>query len=260
MKTTIFKVLSLLLMIGLFTVSSCKKPDPDEQSAEDDARGSYIMADAFALGNNEAGGGDGGKSIPDCMKVERNIEMKTVKITFTDCNFRGAIRNGIINVSYSITDFGTRAVSLIITFDNYTFDNIGVEGTITTTFVGPYLKPVIKVVAKNMVATFNDNRTITWSSNKTFTFISDGFGDGDISTNVIEISGTATGINREGLSYTSTYNAVTVDRGCEYGYPVSGTVTIESDNGTSVIDYGDGTCDNKITVTIEGISVPITLN
>ncbi len=258
---TIFKVLPLLLLFGLFTVSSCDKPDPDAQSAEDDARGSYIMADAFAIGNNEAGGGGGGKAyLPDCMTVVRDIDLKTVIITFDNCDYRGAVRNGVINVSYTVPNPDQPiAVSIVITFDNYTINNIGIEGTITSTFGGTIVKPQIHIVASNMLATFPDDKTISWSSDKTFTII-EGFGDGDISTNVIEMSGTASGINRKSESYTATYTTVTVDRSCEYGYPVSGTVTIISDKGTSVIDYGTGSCDNTITVTNNGVSISLTLN
>jgi len=259
MKTNLLKILSVFFTIGLFALVSCEKPDPDAQSAEDDARGSYIMADAFAIGNNEAGGGGGKADLPDCVDVYRN-EQDTVILTFDNCDFRGATRNGSIIINYTRElDFGERAASIIITFDNYTMDGISVEGKITTTFGGTYIRPAIHVVSENMLATFTDGKTISWSSDKTFTIVS-GFGDGDISTNIIEMSGTASGINRESKSYTSVYNAVRVERSCDAGYPVSGTVTIESDKGTSVIDYGDGTCDKIITVTNNGLTVEVTLN
>ena len=258
MKSNFFKILTIFFAAGLLILSGCKKPDPDKQSAEDDARGSYIMSDAFAVGNNQAGGGGGKADLPECVEVYKN-DVDTVILTFNNCDFRGAVRNGSIIIKYTrLADIGVRAAEIVITFDSYTINNIGVEGKITTTFGGTYIKPAINVVATDMVATFSDSRTISWSSNKTFTML-EGFGDGDISTNVIEISGTARGINRNGVSYTANYDKVTVDRSCEYGYPVSGTVTIVSENGTSVIDYGEGACDNIITVTNGKISVEVKL-
>lgn len=257
MKTTFLKVLPFILLIGFFAVSSCEKPDPDGQSAEDDARGSYIMADAFAIGNNQAGSGKA--YLPDCVDVYKN-GIDSVILTFDNCDYNGAVRNGKIIIKYTLrTGIGDRAADIIVAFENYTFNNIQVEGTITTTFGGTYIIPEIHVLASNMLAVFPDSKRISWSSDKTFK-ITEGFGDGDISTNVIEISGTASGVNRNGLSYSATYSAVTVDRSCEYGYPVSGTVTIISDKGTSVIDYGNGSCDNTITVTNNGVSVSLTLN
>ncbi len=261
MKTKQFKIIALFFAIGLLAFSSCQKPDPDSQSAEDDARGSYIMADAFAVANNEAGDdGTGKAAYPEGMTVERDSITHTVTITFDNCDFRGKIRNGIIHVGYTrIPTVGLRAVNLTITFENYTIDNTKVEGAIRSTFGGTYLVPEINVVATNMKATFADGKFISWSSNKIFK-ISEGFGDYDIDNNVLEISGTVTGTNRAGTDFTSVYDAVTLKRSCPDGYPVSGTVTLTSDKGTTVIDYGDGTCDDIITVTNNGLTVTIHLN
>ncbi len=47
-------------------------------------------------------------------------------------------------------------------------------------------------------------------------------------------------------------------RGCFY--PVSGTISIETDGEeTKTIDYGDGECDNLITVTIGDVTEEIEL-
>jgi len=260
MKTKQFTIIALFIAIGLTVLSSCQKSDPDSQSAEDDARGSYIMADAFAVSNNEAGG-DNGKILADsCMSVVRDTAAHTVTITFDNCDFRGKIRNGIIHVGYTrVPTQGPKAVSLNITFENYTIDGIKVEGAIRTTFGGTYKVPEIHIIATDMKATFKDGRFITWSSDKTFK-ITEGFGDGNIDTNVLEISGTVTGTNRAGNDFTSVYDKVTIDRACEYGYPISGTVTITSDKGITVIDYGSGECDDIITVTNNGVTVTIHLD
>ncbi len=258
MKTNFFKILSVFFALGLFALASCEKPDPDAQSAEDDARGSYIMADAFAIGNTEAG--SGGKAyLPECVDVYRN-QRDTVILAFNNCDYNGAVRNGSIIVNYTLRPLiGDRAANIIVTFDNYTMDDVSVEGTITTTFGGTILRPEIQIIADNMLASFPDNRTISWSSDKTFTIVS-GFGDGSFLTNVVEMSGTASGVNRKGESYSSVYNSVKVERSCDAGYPVSGTTTIESDKGTSVIDYGEGECDKVITVTNNGVTITITLD
>ena len=261
MKTKHFKITAIIFALGLMVFSACQKPDPDSQSAEDDARGSYIMADAFAVGNNEAGDvGSGKAAYPEGMTVERDPIAHTVTITFDNCNFRGKIRNGIIHVDYTLVpQMGLRAFNLTITFENYTIDGIKVEGAIRSSFGGTYLVPEINVIATNMKATFTDGKFITWSSNKTFK-ITEGFGDFDIDNNVLEISGTVTGTNRAGNDFTSVYDKVTLKRSCPDGYPVSGTVTINSDKGTTVIDYGDGTCDDIITVTNNGVTLTIHLN
>jgi len=261
MKTNQFKIIALFFAIGLTVLSACQKPDPDSQSAEDDARGSYIMADAFAVANNEAGDDGSGKAAyPEGMTVDRDIDKHTVTITFDNCDFRGKIRNGIIHVDYVLVpQRGLRAFNLVITFENYIIDGDKVESSIRTTFGGTYLIPEINVIATNMKATFTDGKFISWSSDKTFK-ITEGFGDFDIDNNVLEISGTVTGTNRLENDFTSVYDKVTLKRSCPDGYPVSGTVTITSDKGTTVIDYGDGTCDDIITVTNDGVTLTIHLN
>jgi hypothetical protein len=65
-----------------------------------------------------------------------------------------------------------------------------------------------------------------------------------------------TGVDRVGRNYTKT--AITdVVRKAEcallgYFKPVSGQVKIENDNKTKIVDFGNGTCDGEITVTING--------
>lgn len=259
MKTNLFKILAVFFALGVFAISSCNKPDPDQQSAEDDARGGYMMADAFALGNDNAGDTGGGKaSFPEGMDVQRDLETHTVTITFTNCDYRGAVRNGVVKVHYARQDAGLRAFNITITFENYTMDGVALEGTINTTFGGTYLKPAIHVVATDMKATFTDGKVLTWSSDKTFT-IEEGFANPEID-NVVVMSGTATGVNRAGKNFSSTYTNVKVKRECESKYPVSGTVSIESDNGTTVIDYGNGECDNIISVTNNGVTIEVTLD
>ncbi len=261
MKTNLFKILAVFFALGVFAIASCDKPDPDQQSAEDDARGGYMMADAFALGNDNAGDTGGGKAyFPEGMVVERNVLTHTVTITFTNCDYKGAVRNGVVKIKHSLA-IGVnspRAFNLTVTFENYTMDGVALEGTINTTFGGTYSQPEIHVVATGMKATFTDDKVLTWSSDKTFT-IEEGFAKPTV-PNVVVMSGTASGVNRAGVAFNSTYTNVKLNRACEDSkYPVSGTVTIESDKGTTVIDYGNGECDNIVSITNNGVTIEITL-
>jgi hypothetical protein len=49
-----------------------------------------------------------------------------------------------------------------------------------------------------------------------------------------------------------------IDRSCEY--ILSGTVELLRNGETTTIDYGDGTCDDIATVTINGVTEEISLN
>lgn len=66
-----------------------------------------------------------------------------------------------------------------------------------------------------------------------------------------------TGIDRKGRSYTLTVDKDLVRKAeCAYKFgvykPVSGQVTIKHENKTKVVDFGSGTCDNTVEVTING--------
>ena len=79
-------------------------------------------------------------------------------------------------------------------------------------------------------------------------------------------TGSASGVNKEGLNYTVTITkAIVWKRGClplkRIMIPVEGIKVKEFENGTSIaIDYGDGTCDNIVTITKDGLSETVELN
>ncbi|NPA67469.1 MAG: hypothetical protein GXO50_02560 [Chlorobi bacterium] len=259
MKTKQFKLLSFIFVLGLFVFSACDDvSEPDSQSAEDDARGSYIMADAFAVSDAEAG--SGGKSLViDGMTVERDIQNPmSFTLVFDNCDYRGSVRNGKIHVTYSVPDPDTpRAVNVNITFEDYTMDGVKVEGSMASVFGGTIDIPEINIVATGMKATFPDGKFISWSSAQKFRIV-EGYDDGNPLTNVMEVSGTTEGINRAGESYVAVYSSVVTKGDCQY--PVSGTVAVTSDKGETIIDYGDGECDDIISVTSSGVTVTIHLD
>lgn len=73
------------------------------------------------------------------------------------------------------------------------------------------------------------------------------------------VSGNASGKNREGRSFSVTINNLTKPTNCKY--ITKGTVQISpSGLNTRTIDYGDGTCDDKAKITVNGNTFEITLN
>lgn len=73
------------------------------------------------------------------------------------------------------------------------------------------------------------------------------------------VSGNASGKNREGRNFSVTINNLTKPANCKY--ITKGTVQISpSGISTRTIDYGDGTCDDKANITVNGNTFQITLN
>ena len=264
MKIKAFKVLAIFFAVGLFMVTSCKKDvtsSPDSQSAEDDARGAYISAESFAMGNDEANDVGGGKAVNDTCWTREFVgdwQGGTITFVFDSCEYRGAIRKGTVKIVFTrVSSIHRRAVNTTITFDNYYVDGVKVEGTLTSTIKGDSIAPSFTVVGKDMKLTFADGKTAKWNATRTFTMV-EGFITPNRDDNVIEMSGNVTGTNRKGIDFTSVQDKVRKEKTCKW--PVSGTNTITSDNGVTVIDYGNGECDNVITITRNGVSVDINLN
>jgi hypothetical protein len=80
------------------------------------------------------------------------------------------------------------------------------------------------------------------------------------------IDGTANGINKEGMEYSTVITETLVfKRRCRFDgskvfIPVSGIKEVKRDGQLFVVDFGDGTCDNIISVTQGDNTVVIDLS
>jgi len=117
-----------------------------------------------------------------------------------------------------------------------------------------------------MTVTNPDGRVFTRTGNRVREF-SAGYDTDTIEDNVFLITGSWTTTNPNGVAHTNTISDASPLRiifSCnqpivgQHRYEiVSGMITVVKNNNTAVIDYGDGTCDNTGTITINGGS-PIT--
>ncbi|WP_157558626.1 hypothetical protein [Microscilla marina] len=97
--------------------------------------------------------------------------------------------------------------------------------------------------------------TVTYISDKTKTW-SKGFGSFSPFDDEFTVTGTFSGTNRKGVAYSAEIQeAVTHKTECwksSIFMPVSGKVKYTTARGDATVDYGDGTCDRKVTVVING--------
>ncbi|WP_109829652.1 hypothetical protein [Reichenbachiella versicolor] len=176
---------------------------------------------------------------------------------------RGLVRAGQIVITKS-GDRKTVGSTKTISFVDYSFDGIAVEGTRTVEVTAVSDTEITHAISMTGSLTFEDGTIVTRTADRTRVMtLEDG--------KVVQTAkfGTATGVNKDGLAYT--YSVVEEDpivhtRACRDSEdriyaPVSGTRTIaiegESDK---VIDYGDGECDNLAVVTIDDVSEEITVD
>ncbi len=208
-----------------------------------------------------------GLHLGHCVTITRDTVSNphTLIINFGTSNclcFDGKNRRGEILVTYSghYRDSGsTHTISL----KDYYVNNNHVEGSQTVTNNGHN-------AAGNLTFSINVNTTITDSaSGKTLTYTStrtrewvagsDTWGWKAWSDDVYKITGSASGTAFDGTSFTLTItNPLLVSLSCRW--IEAGTFEFTPQGKLKrTVDFGNGNCDNIATVTIAGISFPITL-
>lgn len=178
----------------------------------------------------------------------------------------GRTRKGKIMIDYTGTYRSGNSTQLI-TFDNYYVNDNKIEGrkTLTSTVQGSgnTVTFVTHIKAEGFIITFQDGKTIQWSSERVRTY--DPKGTITDSDDEVSISGTATGINRRGIAYAAVIiTPLLLKCSCvaSSGWiPVSGvlTVTPSDDQTERIVNYGTGDCDRIISITANGNSRTVTV-
>jgi hypothetical protein len=274
---------SLLISVSLlFVLSSCKKDaSPLDQTsinlADDEVVSEAIFEDLFntiddaTIGLDEVlKNGDTKSSVLSiedpcpAITVEHpssDVWPKVITIDYgTGCTgFFNQTRSGkiIIEVTGHRREEGSKRT---VTFDNYYFNGIKVEGEKIFENLGLNENQnfVVSVTLTDGKLILPDGKTIERSVDHKREWIA-GFLTPNIWDDECLITGTATGMNGDGISYVQTITSpLHWKRVCEF--IVSGTIEIDrSDADPFVLDYGDGECDNKAVVSMGGESKEIEL-
>lgn len=202
-----------------------------------------------------------GRSIWSCatVTVRRNDTTRIIVIDFGEegCEGEdGRVRKGkiITSVRTSFQKSGSRSTT---TFEDYQVNGVKLSGTrIVTNVTEPGQAPRqrIQVIAGQL--TFPDETTILWETDRIREW-SAGF-DTPLRLNddVVRIVGNYEGKNREDVNFSAqTLEPVVYRTACRLQgirRPTAGVVIYSSDNREQdlVVDYGDGTCDREISVSV----------
>jgi hypothetical protein len=176
---------------------------------------------------------------------------KTITMTFHNyLGKRGNILNGTITAVIS-ANMKTQGATRTIKFKNFTVNGNNVAGTKTVTTVTPLLS--WSVVSNDTITTLTGGKLIC-SLNHIRTFIP----ANGTSPAMLSISGSSSGVSAAGKTYTVTINSPLIYY-FDYRHIVKGNETITSEKKSETIDFGDGTKDDKATVTFDGKVYDITL-
>lgn len=287
MKTKNLILKSILVMTAASLVmTSCKKKtadDNDTDSARDNAYAESVYGDAANI-SDEAGqkdavanykGIENDNLLSTCATVtfsrKNNADKDTITIDFgaTNCVCAdGRSRRGQIIVYYT-GKFKQPGSSHTITFNNYYVDDNNVAGTKTVTNNGLNTNSNMNwTISVNGTITLAAGGSITWTSTRGRELLAGwNAADSTISwaTSKWSITGSANGTNSKGVTYTANIKSALIrDFTCPTlvgkRHFTQGVVDITpGGKPTRTIDFGNGTCDDQATVTINGKVYKVTL-
>ncbi len=274
------KALSILMALGLLIfLGSCgdddNELDIEDQTLEEISEDVDFETEAGAenvledLENVTEAGMDainaGGRTLEDelldCATVTHDEENKTVTIDYGDgCEGPGGrLRQGKLIITYTDRRLVPGAVKTVVPEDFYV-DSVKVEGTriVTNIMESEEDVPKFRIELISGRLTFPDETTFTRDAEHTRTWIRGA--NPRLDETIRE--GEASGTDRDGNTYrVEILEPIVYKRSCGF-LPVSGIKQITVNGGEHVIvyDYGDGRCDNLVTVTIDGRTEEIEIN
>lgn len=198
-----------------------------------------------------------------------------VTVDFGDgCTGRdGRVRKG--KLKYELTGWMRLAgSSLSVTPEDYFVEDHAIEGTRNNTNLGENSEGQLQyeILVKDAMVTDPDGNSVSWNSTRTrtwvegretgfFTLDSNGMWMGwdGIIDDVYEITGTADAINRNGTAYdVEITEPLRVQLDCRW--ITRGSISLTPEGfAARVLDYGDGDCGNKATLTTRNSEREITL-
>ena len=263
--------------IILTTFDSCKKTGPlsaDTQAAQDNSYAEGTFSDAYNA-VSVAANSNGSSSM--FKTAQANLDMlsgpsvtitidsigigKTLTLDFgtgTSCK-DGRTRSGQIIAKWNgrYRDSGT---VISITFNNYTVNGDKITGTKTVTNKGHNSNGNLHfsiVVTGASITTATG--TISWQSTRDREWTK-GESTLDWTDDVYSITGSASGTNRKGQTFTITIvKPLIVALNCHWIESGSFDITTSASASTGTVDYGSGDCDDKATFEYNGKTYDFTL-
>ncbi len=239
----------------------------DDATAGEDLGIYGTAGDGIFIGQASGGGSDLiNEPSTRCFTVtvtprERGVFPKTVTIDFgSGCEVRGHLRKGKIITVYTgrLHVPGSKAVT---SFDNFSIDSFKIEGKHTvqnTTSPGSNQRSFTATVENARITNVNNGNWCAWNSKRIMTQVEGNGTPFFPKDDIFSITGTRSGECSNGKSRTSEIMEPLLKKfACKW--IVKGVVKISLNNTVGLLDFGDGTCDNKATLTVDGVSRAISL-
>ena len=269
----------IALCAALLFVQSCddEKESPvteqeeveiaDESSSAENTLEEDMEAFDEAITQSESGSG---RVEETCVVVTRDSEAKTITLDFGDgcVGPYGRERSGKVIITYG-GEFGDHLANRVITFDDYFVNNKEITGKIELRDFNLNGEGNVTNTRRLIGYTvhFPDGNTFQLNGYTTVEWIEGG--DDEVRSNdVLKITGSYTGESSRGrnISFTITEPVIASFPCRKEGniLRVQGKTELRINGANRVrvrtVDYGDGTCDNTIVITINSKVLNVTIS
>jgi hypothetical protein len=255
MRSLTLVVLACLALFACRKESAEEPVDRDYTSAVDHDRAEAYFNDA--LKQSDAAAKDGELPCAVSVTLDTVSVPHTLLIDFGPTNCTGADgrnRRGRLAVTFTgrYRDPGT---VITITPEDYYVNDHRLQGvkTVTNAGMNGEDQPFFSVTVNGTVTAPNGSWTSTHSYQRTRTWIA-GDDTPQLLDDVYLITGSGSGISRNGSAYSLLITSpLRIEVGCPW--IVSGVLRVIPETlKTCTVDYGTGTCDAQVSVTVDGMS------
>jgi|GEM_PF-553686 len=185
-----------------------------------------------------------------------------------EINYQGKTRKGKVIITYTDVYRVSGAVRTI-TFDNYYVNDTKITGSKTITFTNNVSRESAVFsasIVSDIIFTTKDSKTFTWASTRTRTYDTKGTLS-NRNDDELTLTGRASGITRNNIAFTALITTpLLIKASCVSTsgvLPSSGVLEISPATAgtfvTRVVNYGSGSCDRMVNVTVGSQSFDVTV-
>ena len=240
--------------------------EADYDEIDDITESALGYSDGSIGGRTAEEAGRGMDERASCATVTHDQEAQTITIDFGEgCEGPyGKTRSGVIFITYT----GKRFIpgsQWTISFQDFYIDDRHIEGTRSVENISETTDeyPKFHITLTEGKVTWEDGTFATREVDRIRVWIRE-MRPMDDETHILEGS-VASGINRDGFSYSSTVlNDLIYKRVCRGSnsarIPVQGIKEVIIGDETHLVDFGDGECDNIVSITANGETTEVDLS
>jgi hypothetical protein len=268
----IVKISIFALLISIAAISCKKQIDPDQATGDDIRHADLAVSDVFTFTTGQTDNNTKeATENSDTTCFTKNTVLNPDSSFTTTINFNpnykckdGISRSGEIIINWQKGWRRDSTKYATVTFNKYSRDGRILSGNLKIKLISakPSAQnpPKYKIVENNMKILFPNGQETSWEGTRTVEWLSGFLTPKDRTDDVKKINFNTNGVNRKGQNYTAYGKNLTIDNSCGTtgrARITMGTITILKNNIKTIIDFGDGECDDSYTITQNNITITI---